>query len=160
MKMFTLCALIGMMGMATASAQMNQEEVGILQNLYGMEKRAIYQQVMDLTPSDSVAFWPIYDEFELDRKDLGLRRVQLLQKFVSKYPAISAEELNEIVEGLIDIREDLLELEVDAYEELKEKTSTITAAKFIQIEDFLNTMISAELAVRMPFIGEFHELKK
>lgn len=153
-----VCAFLAFSA-ADVAAQMTQEEVGILQNLYGMEKRAIYKKVMELTPSDSVAFWPIYDAFEIERKDLGQRRVQLLQKFVSKYPAISAEELDEIIEGLIEIREELLDLETDAYEDLKEKTSTMTAAKFIQIESFLNTMISAELAVEMPFIGAFHEKK-
>lgn len=153
-----VCAFVAFAA-ADATAQMSQEEVGVLQNLYGMEKRAIYQKVMELSPSDSVAFWPIYDQFEVDRKDLGQRRVQLMQKFVGKYPAISAQELDEIIEGLMDIREELNELEEDTYEEMKEKASTMTAAKFIQIESFLNTMISAELAVEMPFIGAFHEKK-
>jgi len=159
MKIIAIVCAFFAFAAADTAAQMTQEEVGIVQNLYGMEKRAIYQKVMELTPSDSVAFWPIYDEFELERKNLGQRRVQLMQKFVSKYPAISAEELDEIVEGLIEVRAELLDLETDAYEEMKEKTSTMTAAKFIQIESFLNTMISAELAQEMPFIGAFHEKK-
>ena len=116
---------------------------------------------LGLSNEESAAFWPIYDAYEVARKELGKRRIELLEKFVSKYPAISAEELDEIVDESFDIHEELIDLEQDTYDELKDKASVMTAAKFVQIEGFLNTVIQAELQVRLPFIGEFHmEAKK
>ena len=146
-------------GTADAAAQISQEEIAIIQNLYGMEKRTIYMKVMDLSPGDSVSFWPLYNEYEDDRKDLGTRRIKNMERFTGKYPAISAEELDEIAEEAIDIAEGFLEIQEDYYEKMKEATSTMTAAKFLQLESFLNSVIQSELAVRMPFIGEFHEVK-
>ena len=143
-------------GAGDVVAQMSQEEVAIIQNVYGMEKRQIYREVMELTPSDSVAFWPIYDQYEMDRQELGKRRIHLMETFVSKYPAISAEEIDDIVNESVDIHEELIDLEKDAYDDIKDAASVMTAAKFIQIEGFLNTVVQAALSVKLPFIGEFH----
>ena len=143
-------------GFAGLSAQISQEEVSIVQNLYGMEKRTIYMQVMDLTPTDSLSFWPLYDKFEMERKELGMRRVRLMQQLTSKYPNISNEEIDEIVEESHEIAEEMLSLEKDFYDEIKEVTSVAVAAKFYQIERFLNTAISMKLAENLPFIGEFN----
>lgn len=131
------------------------EEINIIQNLYGMEKRSLYMQAMDLSPSDSVSFWPIYDKFEEKRKDIGKERIEWIKKLADKYPAISSEELDEIIEEASDLNGEFHDLLFDTYKDLRKKTSSMVAAKFYQIESFLNTAILAELQSKLPFIGEF-----
>ena len=156
MKVLLILLTMIAFGAGDVAAQMSQEEVAIIQNVYGMEKREIYREVMDMSPGDSVAFWPIYDQYEMDRQALGKRRIHLMEQFVAKYPAITAEEIDEIVEESADLKEDLNELTKDAYDDIKDAASVMTAAKFYQIEGFLNTVVQAALAVKLPFIGEFH----
>jgi ASC-1-like (ASCH) protein len=155
MSKFILLILALLVVGGEAFAQLSQEEVAIVQNLYGMEKRAIYREVMAMSPMDSVAFWPLYDQFEVKRKDLAKNRIMWMEKLATKYPNISNEEIDEIVEESHEIAEELLELEKDFYDKIKEKASAAVAAKFYQIERFLNTAISLELGSRLPFIGEF-----
>lgn len=150
-----LVALFAVLCLSTDVLAQTTEEINIIQNLYGMEKRSLFIMAMDLSPSDSVSFWPIYDKYEEKRKDIGKERIEWLKKFADKYPAVSAEELDEIVEEASDLNEEFHDLLMDTYKTLRKNTSSMVAAKFYQIESFLNTAIVGELQSRLPFIGEF-----
>lgn len=150
-----LVAAIAVICLSTDAMAQTTEEINIIQNLYGMEKRSLFIMAMDLSPSDSVSFWPIYDKYEEKRKEIGKERIEFLKQFVSKYPAVSSEELDEIVEESASLQEDFHDLLMDTYKDLRKATSSMVAAKFYQIEAFLHTAINAELQSKLPFIGEF-----
>ncbi|RPI66612.1 MAG: hypothetical protein EHM43_11125 [Ignavibacteriae bacterium] len=150
-----LVALFAVLCLSTDVMAQTTEEINIIQNLYGMEKRSLFIMAMDLSPSDSVSFWPIYDKYEEKRKNIGKERIEWLKKFADKYPAVSSEELDEIVEEASDLNEEFHDLLMDTYKTMRKNTSSMVAAKFYQIESFLNTAINSELQSRLPFIGEF-----
>lgn len=148
-------ALFALLCLSADVAAQSTEEINIIQNLYGMEKRSLFIMAMDLSPSDSVSFWPIYDKYENKRKEIGKERIEWIKKLADKYPAVSSEELDEIIEEASDLNEDFHDLLMDSYKDIRKNTSSMVAAKFYQIETFLNTAILAELQSRLPFIGEF-----
>ncbi len=51
-----------------AKAQTANDEVAILQSMYGMEKRALVSELMDVKDPQSQQFWTIYEDFEVARK--------------------------------------------------------------------------------------------
>ena len=148
-----------MLGTALNVAAQTNEEVAIIQNLWGMEKRALFVAAMKLNSTDSAAFWPVYDKYEMERKDLGNKRIEIIKAFVSKYPAISNEEVDETVSAAIDINKEFDELLADYYDKVKDATNAMTAATFYQIEAYLQNEIQSEIQSRLPFIGTF-EAKK
>lgn len=131
------------------------EEINIIQSLYGMQKRELLMSVMKLSPSDSVSFWPLYDQYEDKRKDLGKKRIEMIKNFVSKYPAISSEEIDDTIEDVADLQEDMSSLMMDYFKKIRKATSSMVAAKFYQTEMYLHTAIQADLQNKLPFIGEF-----
>jgi hypothetical protein len=141
-------------------AQASHEEVAIVQNLFGMEKRNIYQKVMKLSAADSVGFWPLYDEYEMERKDIGKKKIELMQMFVSKYPNISHDEIDDIVNDTDDINSDLRKLIKRFYDKIKDKSSAQTAAMFYQMETYIMNVVNSEISNAMPFIGDFKIVTK
>lgn len=136
-------------------AQLSQEEVAMMQNLFGMEKRGIYTKVMKLSAADSVSFWPLYDEYEVKRKDLGKQRIDLTKAFVAKYPNISHDEINDLIEDIDDVNEDLNELIKDYYDNIRKKTSAQTAAMFYQMEQYIKQATFVSMYHDLPMLGEF-----
>ena len=63
---------IGMTGQAS------QDELQLMQSLYGMEKRDIVSEFIELNDSQEQEFWLLYDEYEEKRKDFGKERFRLL----------------------------------------------------------------------------------
>lgn len=136
----------------TASAQMTTEEASVVSGIYGKEKRTVYLETMNLQPNDSVAFWPLYNDFEDDRKDLGKTRIAILQRFAASYPAISNDDIHELVDDLIDTEDDINELRADYYSKIKDVTSAMVAAKFFIMESLLETQIQSALRTKIPFV--------
>jgi len=56
-------------------AQTTQDEVQLMQSLYGMEKRDIIGEFIELNESQEEEFWKIYDEYELKRQEIGKERI-------------------------------------------------------------------------------------
>ena len=58
------------------------EEIEIVQNLFGAEKRTIIEENINLDGVDSAAFWKIYDAYEIERKEIGK------QKLINRTPLV------------------------------------------------------------------------
>ena len=56
----------------------NEDDIQYLQNLLGAEKRQVMQQ---LVPEADEKFWQVYEKYEADRKKIGLKRLDLINKY-------------------------------------------------------------------------------
>ena len=55
-------------------SQGSQDELQLMQSLYGMDKRDIVSEFIELNDSQEQEFWFLYDEYEVKRKDIGKGR--------------------------------------------------------------------------------------
>ena len=74
-----------------ANAQSNKEEIDLIQSVFGMEKKALVADFMSLDGSKADAFWTLYDEYETKRKELGKKRVDLMEQYANNYNGMSSE---------------------------------------------------------------------
>lgn len=153
MKFLLLSIALLMGSIATTYAQLTPEEINIVQNMFGAEKRSLIVQSIKMTPSDSVGFWPIYDKYEADRKEIGKKRIELITRFVSKYPAISNEELSELMDDIIDMEDDQQDLMETYYGKIKKASSVVVAAQWYQLESYITTAIRLSIQEKLPFVG-------
>ena len=91
------------MAAIVANAQTNKEEVDLMQAAFGMEKKAIVAEFVKLTEAQSEAFWQIYDEYETQRKELGIKRLELLYQYAEKYMTMSNEEADEWTKAVMKL---------------------------------------------------------
>ena len=77
--------LAGLMPALFGFAQSTVEEIDYIQSIYGMEKKVIVAEFVQPENVDPAPFWEVYDEYEIERKNLGKERIALLEEFGEKY---------------------------------------------------------------------------
>ncbi|MGI9530926.1 hypothetical protein [Lutimonas sp.] len=138
----------------TGLAQTNQDEVQLMQSLYGMEKRDIVGEFIELNESQENAFWELYDEYEMKRQELGKERYKLLLSYVNDYGEVKPQDADNFMKQAIPLRIKADKLVDNYYKKIKTRTDPIVAMQFYQIENYLSD------AIRMELLEEIYTTKK
>lgn len=126
-------------------AQTNQDELELMQSLYGMEKRDIVNEFIDLNENQETEFWAIYEEYEAKRKEIGQEKYRLLLSYVDDYGEVKNEDADIFMKKAIPLRIKSDKLIDNYYKKVKTKTDPIVAMQFYQIENYLADVIKMEL---------------
>jgi hypothetical protein len=154
MKRIILTAFI-LVFVLTAVAQTNTQEIDFLQSVYGMKKKELVAKHMKLQASQADVFWQIYDEYEISRKEIALKRLKNIEFYAETYESLSNENADELMKTTMEIKQDFIKLWTKTYKKISKSIDSVTAAQFIQAEMFFEEMIRQELYMEIPFIGEF-----
>ena len=126
-------------------AQSNQDEIELMQFLYGMEKRDIVTEFIELSEVQEQKFWTLYDASENHRNELGKKKLRLLQSYVDDYRQVKSEDADNFMKQVIPLRIKSGKLTDNYYKKIKTKTDPIVAMQFYQIENYLADAIKMEL---------------
>ena len=135
------------------SAQSQSEEIDFYQSIFGMEKKAIVADFLQLGENDP--FWPLYDEYETKRKSHGKERIRVLEDYAEKYDQMDEVTYDEVIKSMIRLRDSNDKLMDSYYKKIKKASGSKTAAQFFQLEAYFNSEIRAIIMESIPFIGEF-----
>jgi len=126
-------------------AQTNQDEVQLMQSIYGMEKRDIVAEFIELNDSQEKDFWSLYDEYELKRQELGKERMRLLSSYVNDYGEVKPENADNFMKQVIPLRIKFDKLIDNYYKKIKTNLDPVVAMQFYQMENYLADSIKMEL---------------
>ena len=135
-------------------AQSAKEEVDFVQAAFGMEKKAVVAAFVQPTEIQNDAFWRLYDEFEVARKENGKKRIELLGQYAMLYNSMTEEQAELWMKDVIKLSAATDKLIVTYYKKIKKATSPLVATQFYQIEEYILTAIRMEVLDGVPFIGE------
>lgn len=150
-KLFSI-AIILIASITVSFAQVQQEEIDYYQSIFGMEKKIVVANFLELEETD--AFWAIYDEYEIARKELGQKRLNLIIKYAENYDNMTDEKADAVIKNSISLRKGTQDLVIKYYKRAKKVSGSKIAAQFYQIENYFITAIQAELYTDVPLIGE------
>ena len=150
-KLFSI-AIILIASVTMSFAQVQQEEIDYYQSIFGMEKKIVVANFLELEETN--AFWAIYDEYEIARKELGQKRLNLIVKYAENYDNLTDEKADAVIKSSISLRKSTTDLINKYYKKVKKVSGSKTAAQFYQIENYFITAIQAELYTDVPLIGE------
>jgi hypothetical protein len=141
-------------------AQETEDEIQVMQGMWGMEKRDVISKVMMLSEKDSARFWPIYAKYEGERKKVGHSRVLMIKDYSEHYNNLTNAKADELVKKLMKNDQDYSLLMTKYYNTLKTSMGAVKAAKFLQVENYLHTQLKAGIQDELPFIGQMESMKK
>ncbi len=154
MKKLILATIVALFAIS-AKAQTNAEEIALMQSVYGMQKKELIAKHMKLEAGQADIFWQMYDEYEVARKEIGLKRVKNIELYAEKYEKLTSEDANVIIKASMDVQKSFISLWEKTYKNMSKSISPVSAAQFIQAEMFFENMIRQELSMDIPLIGEF-----
>lgn len=137
-----------------AFAQSNKEDVDFIQSIYGKEKKTIIADFIKLEGAQKDAFWKLYDEYETKRKELGKKRIALLEKYAASYSSIDDATATEITKETIKLGAETDKLIATYHKKMEKASGAKAAAQFYQIEAYFLSVIRASILESIPFIGE------
>jgi len=137
-----------------AFAQSNKEDVDFIQSIYGKEKKTIIADFIKLEGAQKDAFWKLYDEYETSRKELGKKRLALLEKYAASYSSIDDATATQITKEMIKLGAETDKLIATYHKKMEKASGAKAAAQFYQIEAYFLSVIRASILESIPFIGE------
>lgn len=135
-----------------SNAQQINDEIKLIQSAFGMEKRAMVEQYMGL-PADS-GFWTIYEAYEVERRALMKDRILLIEEYLTKLPTLSETDADQIALKAMKNNASLTGLGAKHYKKIKKEIGAVNAAKFIQLESYIQNTVLLAITESLPFIGE------
>lgn len=139
---------------SVAYAQSNKEDVDFIQSIYGKEKKTIVGDFIKVEGAQKDGFWKLYDEYEVKRKELGQKRIALLEKYASTYGTMDDAATSQVIKETAALGAATDKLIISYHKKMEKAAGVKAAAQFYQIEVFFLSKIRAAIFESIPFIGE------
>jgi hypothetical protein len=135
-------------------AQTSDAEADAIVNLLGVQKKEAMHQLIFVTKKDSVAFWKLYDEYQVLNKKEAKSRIQLYEKTALSYANMTPAVADSLASKYFTNRSDQEKMLETYYKKIKTSTNAILAFQFYQAEIYMLTQIRAQIMQQIPSYGQ------
>lgn len=150
LTLFAICISV------LVSAQSNKEDVDFLQSIYGKDKKVITADFIQLDDTKKDAFWKLYDEYEVKRKELGRKRIALLEQYATDYNNMDDATTTKIIKEIASLGVQTDKLISTYHAKMQKAAGAKPAAQFFQLEVYFLSVIRVAIMENIPFIGELN----
>lgn len=154
MKKIFLSTIAIVIASMSVYSQSNVEEIEYYQSAFGMVKKDIVSLFVEVEGPEEQAFWTLYDEYELARKEYGKKRLELMESYAENYLTMDDVKTDELIMAMSVQKKGLDKLIVKYYKKMKKTAGIKPAAQFYQLENWLLSSIRLQILESIPFVGE------
>jgi len=155
----TLIALL-FLCTTTSFAQTSDAEAEAMINLLGIQKKEAIAQLVQVSGKDSVAFWKIYDEYQLTNKKTAIARLKLYEKTALSYNNMTPARADSLSGVYFTNRVDQEKTLQTYYTKIKTATNAVVGFQFYQAEVYLLTQLRAQIMMQIPTYGQLRIMAK
>jgi hypothetical protein len=136
---------------ATDTQQKNmQEYIDLLRSDVRQQKAQIMGAMMQLDADKAAKFWPIYNEYDAELNKLNNLRVANIQEYARTYDQMTDAKADELIRTALNYRKQRSELLARYYDRVKTALGATEAARFVQVEDQLLSLIDLQITSQLP----------
>ena len=117
-------------------------------------RQEIVQQIMELTPTESEKFWPVYRDYRNEIARVSDQRVELIEKFVHQAATMSDEQSEKLLHQWFSLREQQIGVQKKYAGKFRKLLPGAKVVRFYQTENLLDTIVSANIQASMPVAGD------
>lgn len=146
-----LCAGLAWMPAAHAQEELKLRIAAALE-LISDGAREILEEEMILTEGQAAEFWPLYEEYAAEKRELGERYVRLVGAYLDRYQAgsLTDNDADIILDAFFDIEADTLQLRQKYARKFRRFLPGIKVARFFQLENKIRAEVDRGLALAIP----------
>jgi len=116
------------------------------------EKFDLMAGSLPLTDKQAAAFWPLYRDYSHELGKLADRRIAVVKVIFAKYDSLDAKTADRLVKESIKIANGRNALLEKYYGKIAKALGAVTAARFLQVETQMLTVLDAQLMDEVPLI--------
>jgi hypothetical protein len=150
MRIFFAGILI--LGLASTTVHAQEAWIELMRQDMKTQKVAIITAIMDFTDQQAEVFWPIYREYDLERSKLGDQHIALLKQYAAVYDSLNEENAKTLIADWYKLQDADLKLKKKYTGKVEKAMSTVTAARFVQVENQIDLLLDLEIASNLPLL--------
>jgi hypothetical protein len=116
------------------------------------EKKKLIAENMQLTPSEAQAFWPVYDSYQNELRQLNDRSIKLIEDYVKNYQTMSDSVARMLLDEFLAIEADRVKLQQAYVANFMQAVPPKKVARYYQIENKVDAVIAFDLARQIPLV--------
>ena len=154
-----LCAVtFGLATSAAVNAQVNenfaeyQPDIEAARSIMATERKILIMREMSLTPEEADAFWPLYDEYVIARRELGDRRIKIITDYAAAYDSMTDELAYDLAKASLKMQSDELKLRKKYFKKFRKVLPDTKVVRYFQLESKLDAIIEFDLASQIPLM--------
>lgn len=145
-------AAVALMGLAaaTATAQTVKETLDITRQAVETQRRVLVSGALPRTEAESKAFWPLYDDYEKQRRKIDERANRLIADFVANAASLSDAQGKRMLAEALALDEGRLKLRREFMDRMAKAIPPRKLVRFFQIENKLDSVVRADISKQIP----------
>jgi hypothetical protein len=145
---------------ATASsAQDINTSYELLRSGVKTKKLEILTRAMKLDESQAAVFWPVYRKYEAALGKINDKKIALLKEYAQRYESMTDQNATEMMKKLFEVEEQTTTLKKKYFRKFSKALSARTAARAIQVENYLNRLVDLSIAGEVPLVPRPEDIK-
>ena len=150
--LFALLASVPLVSQTQVNPEFDDlnETFELIRNVVRFERQVIVTDNLLLTPEENNAFWPIYNDYRADIREVHDRTLRLITDFAANYESMSDETAREMLDEYLDIEDDLLRVRTRYVRRFDNVLPPVELLRFYQVENKLDVIYRLSLADQIP----------
>jgi len=151
MKKLLFIAMIAIMSLPSW-AQSENDYIEMERTVLQTERKAVVADAMMFTDEEAKVFWPLYNEYHEKAYQIKTTSVEIIIDYAENFESLSDEKADELMTRSFKTKTDMLKLEKTYFKKFKKILSPSKAVRYFQVENKIEAMIAAQLAMEIPLV--------
>ena len=140
----------------SALAQVNEkfsdmsDEIAAVRSVAQSDRKSIVDQAMGLTPQESTAFWPVYNEYRAEMTRINDRLVKVVTDYAAQRDTLTDAQAQALLDNYLKFEDELLGTRKKYVKRFDAALPITKVVRFYQIENKLDALQRVGIASEIP----------
>jgi hypothetical protein len=144
-------ALVLLPGIAAAADNLDSE-IELLRSDIKTGKIEVVKGVIHVEGAKADAFWPLYREYQSELDKIGDKRLAMIKDYAAHYDAMTDDKAKQLANQALDFQSERTSLLKKYYKKFDKVLGATDAAKLVQVENLVNSLMDVQVAATIPLI--------
>ena len=116
------------------------------------DKRLLVAENMQMTEAEAKAFWPVYEQYQIELFLLRARTLRLIDSYAKAYADMTEDKARMLLDEMLAIESIGMTLRQVYLPDFRKVLPDVKVVRFYQIENKINAALMYQLAADIPLI--------
>jgi hypothetical protein len=152
MRSTTGVVALAVVGLAAlpATTQNVKETLDMTSQAAESQRRILVAGALPMTAAEEKAFWPLYDDYEKQRREIDERTNRLVADFVAAAAGLSDTQARTMLAEALEVDDVRLKLRREFLGRMGKAIPPRKLVRFFQIENKLDAVVRADISRQIP----------
>jgi hypothetical protein len=143
-------ACVLLLAASAVFSQTVKERLDLTREAVESQRRVLVSGSLRLSDAEAKAFWPMYDDYEKERKPYDERANKLLADFLASASTLTDAQAKALLDDAFRIDEGRVKVRRAWYDRMAKAIPPRELARLYQIENKLDSVVRADMAKQIP----------